>query len=198
MALTRGLVWSIPIKFDPDARLIHELEQLMPDFWKFELENKDEYNPTDIKTGHPMLFDLMYFFDKLKPLETDYAVYLGSQDTPPCLDNVFYLINFKPLPVPNCQFKIYRENSLLTNRERETHARTLRENTKGGPAQVRRVTPDAITPITRPTIPVEPKPPAPGEPEVVPQQTITKFNANHPPKEIYRSPNCELKREMGR
>jgi len=59
----------------------------MPDFWKFELENVKEYKPVDIKSGKPQHFDLMYFFDRIKPLKTDFALYLGSETTPPCIGN---------------------------------------------------------------------------------------------------------------
>jgi len=86
MALTEGLNWVIPIKFDPNARLIHEIEQLMPDFWKFELEHsKKQYKRIDIKTKKPQNFDLNRFFDKVKELKSDYALYLGSETTPPCI-----------------------------------------------------------------------------------------------------------------
>ena len=73
------------MKFSPDAHIINEIEQFMPDFWKFELENEKEYNPVDIKTGKQQKFDLMSFFDKIKELKTDFALYLGSETTPPCL-----------------------------------------------------------------------------------------------------------------
>jgi len=41
------------------------------------------------------------------------------------------MVNFKPLKLPNCQFKVFRENSLTSSRERETHARNLQDNIKG-------------------------------------------------------------------
>ena len=60
----------------------------MPDFWKFELEHsKKIYKPIDIKSRKRQNFDLMAFFDKIKLLNTDYALYLGSETTPPCVGN---------------------------------------------------------------------------------------------------------------
>ncbi len=93
MAVTEGLHWVIPIKFEPEAKIIPEIEQLMPDFWKFELENKTSYKPIDIKTGKEQYFDLMQFMEKLKPLNTDYAFYLGSESTPPCIGKLKYFIS---------------------------------------------------------------------------------------------------------
>ncbi len=113
-----------------------------------------------------------------------------------------YLINFKPLPIPNCQFKILRENSLITNRERETHARKLRENNRGGKTQVRRVSGGSIKPQDRPKVHVEQKP-IPGKPlppiiRPMPAVPGAPGQSQAPPAEIERKPNCELKREMSR
>ena len=69
-----------------------------------------------------------------------------------------YLINFKPLLIPNCQFKILRENSLISNRERQTHARSLKDNKKGGKAQIRKVTGGSIKAYNRPRVHIEQTP----------------------------------------
>jgi len=148
----------------------------MPDFWRFELEHQNEYKPIDIKSGKQQHFDLMFFFDKIKALKSDYALYMGSETTPPCignnfvkiLENVLYLVNRIPLDVPNCQFKILRENSLLTNRERETHARVIQENLKGGKPVIRKIKHDSFI--------------------------------NNPKKivDTDKTPNCEIHREISR
>ncbi len=57
----------------------------MPDFWKFELENKKEYDPIDMKTGEKQNFDFKGFMKKIEALKTDYALYIGSETEPPCI-----------------------------------------------------------------------------------------------------------------
>ena len=37
----------------------------------------------------------------------------------------------------NCQFKIIRENSIIGTRKKETHARIIQKNPKGGPLIMR-------------------------------------------------------------
>lgn len=198
VALLEGLNWVIPIKFDPNAPLIRELEQLNPDFWKFELEHSKEYKPMDLKHGKEQYFDFKELVDKVSELKTDFAIYLGSETTPPCIESVFYVINFTPLLVPNCQFKILRENSLITTRERETHARNLKENLKGGPAQIRRVKSGSLSHQKRPIVQKPEVPKVPGKPII--QPPITKYlpGQTSPLPEVDRIPNCELKREMSR
>ena len=49
------------------------------------------------------------------------------------------LIVNTPLEIANCQFKDLRENSLLTDRPKETHAREIQINLHGGPAVVKNV-----------------------------------------------------------
>ncbi len=103
------------------------------------------------------------------------------------------MINFKPLHVANCQFKIIRENSLLSKRERETHARTIKENTKGGEPQVRRVTAGSITAYGE----LHPRPipiPVPNPNPILPP--IIRAYETKPPVEVDRKPNCDLIREM--
>lgn len=170
----------------------------MPDFWKFELETRKKYVPKDIKTGKRQTFDLGYFFDRFNSKDdekksTDYAIYLGSETTPPCKDFVFYIVNFLPLNIPNCQFKIFRENSLLTHRDRETHARLLRENTKSGPPEIRRVLKADVVP--KPPAPPVPAPPV--KPKIINGVEVTYVGQKtEPPAEPNHVPNCELKRDM--
>jgi hypothetical protein len=197
MALHNGLNWVIPIRFDPEARIVKELEQLMPDFWKFELETKKKFTPKDVKSGKPQLFDLSDFIDKIDPKknlamkELNYAMYLGSEDTPPCRDFVFYIVNNLPLNVPNCQFKIFRENALLSTRDRETHARSLRENTLSGPPEIRKV-------VDGPIVSVLPNPLLKRSLTLNINKTIWTGQKTAPPSEPNYVPNCNLKRILTR
>jgi len=108
-----------------------------------------------------------------------------------------YLINFKPLLIANCQFKIFRENSLTTNRERETHARELQTHWK---PEIRRITFGSITPnprpIPTPVIPVPP--PMPNPKKKLEWPGIKLYKKTPPLHEVDRTPNCELKRELNR
>jgi hypothetical protein len=90
LALTNGLNWVIPINFDPNAKLIKEFEQLMPDFWRFELELHKIYKPVDIKNHQKKTFDLGYFMERVLASKPDYAIYLGSETTPPCKGKFFF------------------------------------------------------------------------------------------------------------
>ncbi len=56
-------------------------------------------------------------------LDPDFHFYLGSQTTPPCTEYVNHIIIDKPIQIPICQFKLLRENSLITNKPKEIHAR---------------------------------------------------------------------------
>lgn len=62
-----------------------ELEALSPDFWRFELEAAKQFRPKDYKTGKTLLFDLKDFIKGTSNKDTDFAFYLGSQTTPPCV-----------------------------------------------------------------------------------------------------------------
>ena len=44
------------------------------------------------------------------------------------IEYVYHIVSLKPLNIANCQFKKLRENTLLTNRIKETHARRLPKN----------------------------------------------------------------------
>jgi hypothetical protein len=75
--------------FDNEAPTYPELEKLNPDFWRFELEVANEYEPTDVKSGIVNLFDLEGFVKKAMDIKSDYMFYLGSETTPPCLGKNF-------------------------------------------------------------------------------------------------------------
>ena len=48
---------------------------------------------------------------------------MGSETIPPCKENVVHITLDKPLEIPNCQFKLLREGSLITSRAKEIHSR---------------------------------------------------------------------------
>jgi hypothetical protein len=56
-------------------------------------------------------------------LNPNFYMYFGSQTTPPCTENVIYVVVDKPLRLPGCQFKLLRENSLLSSHAKEIHTR---------------------------------------------------------------------------
>ena len=49
--------------------------------------------------------------------------YMGSHTTPPCEENTYHMIFTKPLIMSGCQFKLLRENSLLSHKLKNIHAR---------------------------------------------------------------------------
>ncbi len=48
---------------------------------------------------------------------------MGSETIPPCKENVIHITLDKPLELPNCQFKLLRESSLVKSRMKEIHSR---------------------------------------------------------------------------
>jgi hypothetical protein len=48
---------------------------------------------------------------------------MGSQTTPPCNENTYHLIFTKTLIISGCQFKLLRENSLISYKPKNIHAR---------------------------------------------------------------------------
>ena len=57
-----------------------------------------------------------------------YYFYMGSLTSPPCSEHVYHLIFSKPIKISTCQFKVLRENSLLTEGKRLIHARIAQDN----------------------------------------------------------------------
>jgi len=82
------------------------------------------------------------------------------------------MVGLSPLKIPNCQFKVFRENSLTSNRERETHARILQENK----LQILKIN------INIPNI--LPKPPLPVDEPTLPVVPVDEV------------PNCEIERQL--
>jgi hypothetical protein len=48
---------------------------------------------------------------------------MGSQTTPPCDENTYHLVFTKPLIISGCQFKLLRQNSLISYKPKNIHAR---------------------------------------------------------------------------
>ncbi len=79
---------------------------------------------------------------KVMALKSDFSFYLGSSTTPPCegklifsfLDHVLHLLSNTPILMANCQFKTLRENTLKSDKLKETHARQIKINAYGGPS----------------------------------------------------------------
>lgn len=49
--------------------------------------------------------------------------YMGSHTTPPCEENTYHLVFTKPIIMNGCQFKLLRDSSLLTKKQKNIHAR---------------------------------------------------------------------------
>jgi hypothetical protein len=56
-------------------------------------------------------------------LNPNFMMYFGSSTTPPCLENVIHIVVDKPIQVPGCQFKLLRENALVSSKPKEIHTR---------------------------------------------------------------------------
>jgi hypothetical protein len=62
-------------------------------------------------------------FKKVMAEQPESVFYMGSHTTPPCEENTYHLIFTKPLIMSGCQFKLLRENSLLSHKPKNIHAR---------------------------------------------------------------------------
>lgn len=70
-----------------------------------------------------MTFNLSEIHKKIMQNKPNFYFYLGSMTTPPCSEYVLHLVIDKPLLLPPCQYKLLRENSLMTSRAKEIHTR---------------------------------------------------------------------------
>jgi len=68
-------------------------------------------------------FGLEEFSNRFMALNPNFYMYYGSNTTPPCTENVVWIVVDKPLQIPGCQFKLLRENSLMTSKPKEIHTR---------------------------------------------------------------------------
>jgi hypothetical protein len=56
-------------------------------------------------------------------LNPNFYMYYGSSTTPPCAENVIHVVVDKAMKIPGCQFKLLRENSLVSSKPKEIHSR---------------------------------------------------------------------------
>jgi len=73
-------------------------------------------------------FSLQDLFDEEFKLDPHFYFYKGSLTTPPCTNNVLWLVFGKPLPIPDDQLQVLRENSLNSLKEREIHSRITQKS----------------------------------------------------------------------
>jgi carbonic anhydrase len=128
--ITNGLVLSIPLNPKKDHPNLKIFDDLNPDFWKLGVKKTGQYEPKQTLGKKLLKFNLSELVKKSVIQNPKYFTYVGSQTTPPCNLNVIYLILNKPIKISNCQFKVIRESSLLTDRPKEIHAR-LTQNRNG-------------------------------------------------------------------
>lgn len=60
---------------------------------------------------------------KVVDLDPKFMMYFGSETTPPCEESVIHILVDKPLHMAGCQFKLLRENTLVSTQPKEIHAR---------------------------------------------------------------------------
>jgi carbonic anhydrase len=125
--VTNGLVLSIPLNPSGKNLSLDFFENLNPDFWRLETKKSSEYQPKDLKSKKPLKFSLQDLVKKAVMKKPKYYTYVGSETTPNCKPKIIYLVIDKPMDISNCQFKVLRENSLLTDRVKEIHARNTQE-----------------------------------------------------------------------
>ena len=56
-------------------------------------------------------------------LNPNFYMYYGSSTTPPCNENVIHIVVDKAMKIPSCQFRLLRENSLVSSKPKEIHSR---------------------------------------------------------------------------
>lgn len=123
--LTNGLVISIFIESVSETKSVSTLETLKPDFWRLELREKKNvfYKPTKE-------FNLQEIFDLVFQKEPKFYIYKGSLTTPPCTNNVLRIVLNKSILLPELQFSVFRNQSLVDLRELEIHARVIQRSLK--------------------------------------------------------------------
>jgi len=71
-----------------------------------------------------MRFSLDSLSKRIVNMSPNYMVHMGSETIPPCKENIIHISLDTPLELPGCQFKLLRENSLISSRPKEIHTRT--------------------------------------------------------------------------
>ena len=93
------------------------------EFWRYEVLKHGTYIPKKFFKKHLLKFSLDEFTNKFMRLNPNFLMYFGSSTTPPCLENVIHIVVDKPLQIPGCQFKLLRENALVSSKPMEIHTR---------------------------------------------------------------------------
>jgi hypothetical protein len=63
-----------------------------------------------------MRFSLDSLSKRIVNMSPQFMVHMGSETIPPCKENIIHVSIDKPLELPGCQFKLLRENSLISSR----------------------------------------------------------------------------------
>jgi len=122
-ATTNGLVLTIPIEPAVDALNMDNLDHLNMEFWRYEILKHGTYVPKRFLKKQLLDFSLEEFSNKFMELNPNFYMYYGSSTTPPCNENVIHIVVDKAMKIPGCQFKLLRENSLVSSKPKEIHAR---------------------------------------------------------------------------
>jgi carbonic anhydrase len=122
--ITNGLIISFPLNPGQNFPNLDFLEKLNMDYWKFSLKNKESYQPKTLE-NKKLKFSLQEMMKYILNKNPNFYSYVGGLTVPPCTDNIIHIVLDKPLELANCQFRVLRENSLLTDRPKEIHARLL-------------------------------------------------------------------------
>jgi len=123
VATTNGLILNVPLKPNNRKSSIKEFDQLNLEFWRSEVMKKGVYTPKKFMKKQLNIFSLDGLSKRIINNNPEYMVNMGSDTIPPCKENVVHITLDKPLEIPNCQFKLLREGSLLKSRAKEIHSR---------------------------------------------------------------------------
>jgi len=122
-SVSNGLNITIPIKPSMKGLNMSSFERLNIDFWRYEVEKKGSYTPKKFLKKKLLAFDLANIFKRVMAGHPESVFYMGSHTTPPCEENTYHMVFTKPIIMSGCQFKLLRENSLLTHKTKNIHAR---------------------------------------------------------------------------
>merc|ERR1712032_1182555 len=122
-SVSNGLNITIPIKPSMKGVNMSSFERLNIDFWRYEVEKHGSYTPKQFLKKKLLSFGLANMFRRVMAGHPESVFYMGSHTTPPCEENTYHLIFTKPLIMSGCQFKLLRENTLLSHKNINIHAR---------------------------------------------------------------------------